>query len=412
MKTVAWIAGCLCLLWTAAVAAAQVSLDLVDNDRRFAGTIAYTQFMKAPPEALVAEPPYRSDRRLYASLELGDGKDRGITLVLDEKGGAGTGYDTLYVDANNNNDLTDDAVIGMKSRKSGDRTMMACAPFDVTVKYSGGAERVLRVSVAFHSYAFQGMPEDGLEVACWYHLLQHVEGSVPLPGGEEVRMAIYDGGFGGPNGAFADIGADTLVIDRNGDRKLEGETPGPLSRVIRAKGALLALSVDPGAMRVEIAPYDGPWGDLKAVWKLSDRSGIVSGRVTLSDSRGISLEVDTAAGQAVAFPAGDYAITMGRIEVKDAAGVVYTAEVASQEKVTSVKAGEQAELELGAPFTLRPVIEGAFRTGQYAQISSVLLGASGEEYSSVTANGRGERPRVQVLDAEGIEVAAGKMEHG
>ncbi|MBN2489387.1 MAG: hypothetical protein JXQ29_00860, partial [Planctomycetes bacterium] len=92
-------------------------------------------------------------------------------------------------------------------------------------------------------------------------------------------------------------------------------------------------------------------------------------------------------------------------------GATTTAEIASQEKVASVKAGERAELELGMPFTLKPVVEGMFWTGQQAQIFSELFGGSGEEYSNVTARGRNEIPQVRVLDAEGMEVAEGKMEY-
>ena len=63
-----------------------------------------------PRELLSKEPEYKSARPLYSAVELGDAKDRFITLVVDESKGSGSGYDTLYVDANNNGDLTDDPV--------------------------------------------------------------------------------------------------------------------------------------------------------------------------------------------------------------------------------------------------------------------------------------------------------------
>jgi len=60
----------------------------------------------------VAEPPkdreYSSGKPLYFRVVFGEAGTDSTLGVVDESGGAGTGYDVAYVDENRNGDLTDD----------------------------------------------------------------------------------------------------------------------------------------------------------------------------------------------------------------------------------------------------------------------------------------------------------------
>lgn len=56
-----------------------------------------------PNETLLAQPDYKSDRLYYYAAKYGDADDKIHTLVLDESQGTATGYDTVYVDLNNDN---------------------------------------------------------------------------------------------------------------------------------------------------------------------------------------------------------------------------------------------------------------------------------------------------------------------
>ncbi len=75
----------------------------------------YLQYDKVEAEdfswvagALKKEPAYKSDKVKYARWALGgSGKDL-MTVVWDESGGPGTGYDIVYVDKNFNGDLTEE----------------------------------------------------------------------------------------------------------------------------------------------------------------------------------------------------------------------------------------------------------------------------------------------------------------
>lgn len=63
----------------------------------------------APASTPVKEPVLHSDRPLYFRLAFGMNGASFMLGVLDESRGAGAGYDTVHLDENMNNDLTDDA---------------------------------------------------------------------------------------------------------------------------------------------------------------------------------------------------------------------------------------------------------------------------------------------------------------
>ena len=58
---------------------------------------------------LVKEPAYKSEKVRYTLWALGEGKKSEMTMVWDESGGTGKGYDTFYFDTNFNGDLTEAA---------------------------------------------------------------------------------------------------------------------------------------------------------------------------------------------------------------------------------------------------------------------------------------------------------------
>src|SRR5471030_665741 len=55
---------------------------------------------------LAKEPAYKSEKVRYTLWALGEGKKSIMTMVWDESGGTGKGYDTFYFDTNFNGDLT------------------------------------------------------------------------------------------------------------------------------------------------------------------------------------------------------------------------------------------------------------------------------------------------------------------
>ena len=113
-----WRLGILLVLWAALVSVNAaphegpypLRYSVNENFARGSGHVraARFQMQSHPTEKLSAEPIYFSRVPQYADVRLGQGDDRIFTAVLDESRGTGSGYDTLYIDGNNNEDMTDD----------------------------------------------------------------------------------------------------------------------------------------------------------------------------------------------------------------------------------------------------------------------------------------------------------------
>jgi len=56
-----------------------------------------------PKETLLQQPDYNSNKMYYYAAKYGDADDNIHTIVLDESQGTGTGYNTVYVDLDNDN---------------------------------------------------------------------------------------------------------------------------------------------------------------------------------------------------------------------------------------------------------------------------------------------------------------------
>ncbi|HUU60057.1 MAG TPA: hypothetical protein VMZ50_10970, partial [Phycisphaerae bacterium] len=67
------------------------------------GSCQWLHPLEAPRKKLLQEPAYKSAKPVHYAAVLGDAADNVYTLVIDESGGTGKGYDTLYVDADNDN---------------------------------------------------------------------------------------------------------------------------------------------------------------------------------------------------------------------------------------------------------------------------------------------------------------------
>ena len=56
-----------------------------------------------PQEKLLEQPACKSSQPVYYAAQYGDAEDNVYTFLIDESGGPGTGYNVVYVDANNDN---------------------------------------------------------------------------------------------------------------------------------------------------------------------------------------------------------------------------------------------------------------------------------------------------------------------
>ncbi len=165
-------------------------------------------------ETLVKEPEYRSARPLYGALPLGNGSDRIVTIVLDEPEEGKVSY--FYVDANNDNDLTNDD--GGEWPKGNATNFIRDQDLQVRYAADGGGEVTAPFFIRFYRFRdFSTRAELRDKVLCYR--ANHREGTIELEG-KTYRLCIADDDV---DGVFDDLESTGFALDADGDGQLDGD---------------------------------------------------------------------------------------------------------------------------------------------------------------------------------------------
>ncbi|MEK7867322.1 MAG: HEAT repeat domain-containing protein, partial [Planctomycetota bacterium] len=202
---------------SAAEDAVTAALDPYSGTGGVAGPFDYytplrIQVGEKPGETLVKEPTYVSGKPLYGSFPLGSGADATITVVLDEPEVGVTSF--LWVDANNDNDLTND---GDGRWKKGNATNFI-SDFELTVRYAvEGKETTGPYFMRFYRFKDFSKRATLLDKVMCYRS-NHREGRLTLAG-KEYRVCVSDDNT---DGRFDDLDNGRVAIDIDGDGRLDG----------------------------------------------------------------------------------------------------------------------------------------------------------------------------------------------
>jgi thiol-disulfide isomerase/thioredoxin len=158
-----------------------------------------------PQEELSAEPEYASEKPLYGAMRLGDGPDTLVTLVVDEAEGE---TPRIYVDRNNDEDLTNDGD-GEWTRPSGSNLGLSGVVIDVDYKTA-------TVPYTFEFYRFTTRLRDYV----FYYRNASREGEITSDS-KSYKIAVLDENG---DGRFDDLDGGTVIIDLNQDGKLIGNS--------------------------------------------------------------------------------------------------------------------------------------------------------------------------------------------
>jgi hypothetical protein len=394
---------------------------LADGATNARANASATDAGSAPRALLSKEPDYKS-APVYFSLDLGNGRNRFITLALDESGGPGTGYDTLYVDANNDGDLTDYPPVKLEVRNQGPQfsQMTAPDPIPLTVRYDDGASRAIaaRVNISVNRF---NVNQRFWSLNC--QPTQHVEGKVAF-GDKQVLVGIYNASAPNLSGnwCFDNYGLDRLRIDTKGEGKLDRAEEMPLSRVIAFEGKLWDFEVNSAATRVSVKPCDLPSAPLAIAAAFNKDATLVDGKVELANHAGIALACRLGGGAPAIVPVGKYWIAAASMTLEDATNRRWDAE-STCPRAVEVVPETGATVTFGRPLTLQVEVANAgpfvvagetnlYKLGDQIRVSHSLAGPQGERYTSLGLQGERKPPDVRILDSEGIEVASGSMEYG
>lgn len=162
-----------------------------------------TEWRDAPAEKLVKVPKFKGAAK-WGEIRIEAGTDRSFAVVLDD---AGAGEDVMYVDANNNEDLTDD---GEPAKQYSKEATSVGKYWKLTV------ERGKKTSeYQMYVYAYEANTK-GFSA---YRGMDWWEGKATLAG-QEVKFAIVDMDS---DARFDDLDKLALCIDYNADGKYDGE---------------------------------------------------------------------------------------------------------------------------------------------------------------------------------------------
>jgi hypothetical protein len=373
-------------------------------------------------ERLSGEPKYRSKTPIYAVAEFATGSDSKYTMVFDESKGTGRGYDVLYFDRNNNEDLRDDPPIAGQIQR---RNYVAAVfgPFEAMVNYSDRTAS-LYFSVEYIIYGEQVIHHTRGPIRNMRVRLQNIGWYTGLVSFGDARRLIALIDYNG-NGLFNDCfrrssghlgeaerflyaNGDEILIDANGDGRFEGGYMSnrelyPYGKYIQSDGNWYSLKILDHGGSVEVK---GPHLELGTV---KVRGLPESCLLELLSDEGILKIVGSK--EEFQVPAGTYqlyALTLSSGEWQcQARGKVSGSKF-------HVREGGVVALPFGPP--IRVNVQSSrhrLRAGQTVNLGLSISGQAGEVYINVIRNGRRpSAPTFSAIDETGRIVATGTFRYG
>ena len=349
-----------------------------------------------PKERLAAEPDYTSERPMYGAIDLGNGTDTTFTIALDESTGTEGGYDRLYFDTNNNEDLTDDP--------------------DVLVEKLEGKRPKAPAVEALLDDAEPGRPHHLEIVVCGTREKPHLHvqaigfrhGTLTL-GRSSYRAALVDVN---DNGRFDDpftLGTkslelgDLLLLDLNADGRFVEAEACALGKTLSTQERCWDLAVPADGSYISLAAHPGPAGTI------SSRNGFFSG-ILMGPLGAVTLH---AGADRIEVPAGTYRCMLGNLERRDEAGEVWQirSRAESTFKQFNVPEAEITPVPCGEPLILTAL---ATKNGQRYSFGLDLRGHGDEAYyPRIWREGHPiVPPRLIIRDMQGKVVAQEKFRYG
>lgn len=265
-----------------------------------------------PNETLISEPSYGSEDRVYYAARYGDAEDNVYTFVLDEKGGTGTGHNTLYADLNNDNRI-DSRRESFSVVQSG-RTTREKRPVTVTLQVQAAGKCIpYAFEFTFFAYKAENDLKEKFHATCRNSTI--TVGRAEFQG-KRCKIAIADLDS---NGLYGDyemgiFNGDRFFVDLNGDGdfrssrdKPEEAEDLPYARFSKIGGDWYTVHVTPDGGTVTISPSKPTFGTLKAEECVS--------RISLASPEQFqSLILNRGEAQALT---GEYAIYSVSLQKKD-----------------------------------------------------------------------------------------------
>lgn len=341
---------------------------------------------------LLEEPKYKSNKPIYYAARYGDGNDSMYTLVLDESKGPGKGYDTVYIDANNDRRI--DAVKERFPIRVGD--LSASDPLRVRLQVaSGGVTAPYYVSIFAFPYYDAKFPIPGIHITL--RDSSYYVGEAVFAGKlRKIALADLNG-----NGLFNDVEQAPLEGDRFYvalDDSGQFYQSFPCGRFAQVAGAWYSIAASPDGGRVEIAAAKPPLGSVEA-------PGQIVGARLNSPEQSRDLDFQDGWDQAVA---GTY--RLHSVQLLADSGWALSGFFPDGEPEVIVRENKTVRLAAGLPLKVEPqVVADDDRT---LRVSLRVLGAGGESYRWSPRRGSAAKAGFEIFDASGKRLASAGFEYG
>ncbi len=371
------------------------------------GNCQWLRPLDEPNETLVSEPAYKSSKRVYYAAHYGDAKDNTHTFVIDESGGTGTGFDTLYADLNNDNRL-DRNTEKFPLTLSGLTTSTARNVRLLLSVQAGGKTIPYGFDFTAFRYKDTNNPVEKIHANCRGSSIMVGEA---VFGPKRCKVALADLNS---NGLFNDceqdlFRGDRFFVDLNGNGKYDEDSPAaesfPYAQYAQIDGRWYTVEASPDGQTIRIQPSQPTFGTVKAPAKVKS-AGLSSPRqfqrLTFKD------------GPAEALT-GVYQVRDITLEITDERGQWWT--TTGQYRKTgpqlAVEPNRQAMLEEVLPLTIRVAVLPTSEPG-VVELEPRIVDRCGGTFGTIRQNsGRYEPPASLVIkDAAGKTVVEADLKYG
>jgi hypothetical protein len=379
---------------------------------------AYFYFYTTPPTYLVAEPPAKSGKPLYAS---------GTTTPLvriEATDGSQTNIDQLIIDLNLNNDLTDDPVYTVGGGPS---------PED---RAAGPIFPATRPAGSLHQYGFYlngwvyNYSPDYVYGYFYLYPASRFEADLRV-GSWQQKVALVDSDGNGRLGDYATAqrqywdrrkffcrmeARDTLLRDADRSGQFRGSREVEfLGQVLLVDGKAYSLYVSPDDRFLQLEPYPGPVGtatvtplpDLVEYLELARVAGLTECEPVFAVPKQGQFEL----------PAGAYQLVNVSLSYYKPGKSIYgRASLSTPREPVVVSAGQSSPLPCASPMTVRLTGTKLKATDgtTTVDIRAWFLGPSSEMYTSLSLykNNLYVKPKVKIYNAADQLVTSVDLEFG
>ena len=356
-----------------------------------------------PNETLLAQPEYKSEKLYYYAAKYGDADDNIHTIVLDESKGTGRGYDTVYVDLDNDDRLDPD-----KERFSFQMSTTSIEkPLRVRLIVSAGGKKIpYFFSFTAFPYTDENNPDNKVHANARNSSIFTGQASF---NGKQYKIAIADLDS---NGLFNDVeqgifDGDRFFVDLDGDGKFKDspsklEEGFPCGRYTRIDGKWYSVEATACGTTIQISPAQPQFATVLAP------KYMVSADLH-SDTQSQVLHFADGSAEAIAGTYSLASVGLSAVDANSKRTWQCRGRFRSNPPEITVVRGDETRLDDALP--LRVCIEPTGKPpSDVVALKPTITGANGGVFTCPRAN----RPEGQfeIQDQQGKTVDSDKFEYG